>query len=97
VNRLERHRHFLDFALASLARRPWKNTFLLLCYALVIFVVASVVFFATDLRREAVRLLDGAPEMVGQRMMAGRQELVPLSYAEAIGGIRGVGQVLPRL
>lgn len=97
MNRLERHRHFLDFALASLARRPWKNTFLLLCYALVIFVVASVVFFATALQGEAVRLLEGAPELVVQRMMAGRQDLVPIADADAIGGIRGVRQVRPRL
>jgi cell division protein FtsX len=97
VSRLERHRHFLDFALASLARRRWKNTFLLLCYALVIFVVASVVFFATALRKEAVQLLDGAPELVVQRMMAGRQELMPAAYAGTVRQIRGVQAALPRL
>lgn len=97
MSRIERHRYFLDFALSSLLRRRWKNFFLLACYALVIFLVSSVVFFSNALRKESATLLDSAPELVVQRMMAGRHDLVPVTYAQAVMDIRGVQKAVPRL
>ncbi|MFZ7126518.1 MAG: ABC transporter permease [Desulfobacterales bacterium] len=97
MNRIERHRYFLDFALSSLLRRRWKNFFLLFCYALIIFLVSSVVFFSNALREESTRLLEGAPELVVQRMMAGRHDLMPVDYSDAVRKIRGVEEAVPRL
>ncbi|MSN27291.1 MAG: FtsX-like permease family protein [Geobacter sp.] len=94
---LERHLNILDFTLASLLRRKGKNLSLLTIYLLVIFMLASLVFFVTALKREAAIILEDAPDMVVQRLVAGRQDLVPTKYAEAIASIRGVSKVRPRL
>jgi ABC-type lipoprotein release transport system permease subunit len=94
---LERQRNFLDFTLSSLLRRKWKNAALLVVYVLVVFLVASVMMFADAIRKEARKLLQDAPEIVVQRIMAGRQDLVPLSYADKVREIRGVGSVTGRL
>lgn len=93
---LHRQRNILDFALASLARRKGRTLALLLVYTLVIFLLASLVFFVQALKREAALLLSGAPEMVVQRVAAGRQDLVPGTWAASIGEIPGVSQVQPR-
>jgi ABC-type lipoprotein release transport system permease subunit len=93
----ERQRHILDFTLSSLWRRKGKNGALLLVYTTVVFLLASVVFFSHALKREAASVLKGAPEIVVQRMVAGRHDLVPVGYAERIRGIRGVQNVTPRL
>ncbi len=94
---VERHLNILEFTLASLLRRRAKNLSLLAMYLLVIFMLASLVFFVTAMKREAAVILSDAPDMVVQRLVAGRQDLVPSGYASEIGRIRGVTAVQPRL
>jgi len=94
---LERHLNILEFTLASLMRRRAKNLSLLVMYLLVIFLLASLQFFVTALKREAAIILSDAPDMVVQRLVAGRQDLVPARYAAEIARIRGVTAVRPRL
>jgi ABC-type lipoprotein release transport system permease subunit len=94
---IERQLHLLDFTLGSLVRRKGRNAALILVYTLVVFLLASVSFFTQALKREGERVLRGAPEVIVQRLMAGRQELVPASYLESLRGIRGVQSVRGRL
>ncbi|MDO9081129.1 MAG: hypothetical protein Q7U44_10050, partial [Desulfuromonadales bacterium] len=94
---IERHRNILDFALSSLLRRRAKNISLLVLYALIIFALASVVFFTQALKREAALLLKDAPDIVVQKMVAGRHDLIPTDYGLQIAAIRGVKEVQPRL
>jgi ABC-type lipoprotein release transport system permease subunit len=93
---LEKQRNFIDFTLSSLLRRKGKNFSLLFVYALLIFLISSVMFFASSLRSQATELLSEAPEMIVQKMVAGRQTLIPLSAAEEIKRIRGVKEVKGR-
>jgi len=94
---IERQRCFLDFTLSSLSRRKGKNGALLLAYALVVFLLGSVMFFAQALRGEAQALLADSPEMVLQRMVAGRHDLIDGDLRGKIRAIRGVTKVQPRL
>ncbi len=94
---IERQRGYLDFTLASLARRKGKNISLISVYALIVFLVSSLVFLTNSLLREAEALLEAAPDMVVQRTVGGRHELLPVSYIEKIKAIRGIKEVLPRL
>jgi ABC-type lipoprotein release transport system permease subunit len=94
---LSRHSNILDFALSSLLRRKAKNLSLLVVYTLVVFVIASLIFFVQALKREAAQVLKEAPDMVVQRMIAGRHDLIPAGYGEQISAIRGVTSVSPRL
>ena len=87
---LERQRALLDFTLASLARRAGKNLALLLVYALIVFALASTLFFTAALRREAALVLQGAPDVVVQRMVAGRHDPIPASAVAELAAIRGV-------
>jgi ABC-type lipoprotein release transport system permease subunit len=87
----------LDFTLSSLWRRKGKNLALYLLYTVVVFSLASVMFLTASLKREAGLLLQGSPEMVVQRLVAGRHELIPASYAEPLRTIRGVATVRGRL
>jgi ABC-type lipoprotein release transport system permease subunit len=87
----------LDFTLSSLWRRKGRNLSLLVVYVLVIFMVSSVIFFTNALRKQAMSILDASPEMIVQRHVGGRHELIPISYSEKIGEIRGAVSVKPRL
>jgi cell division protein FtsX len=94
---IERHKNILEFSLSSLIRRKTKNASLLAIYTLIVFAIASLLFFLSAMKREALLILKDAPDMVVQRMEAGRQDLVPLSYAKEIAALRGVREVKPRL
>jgi len=97
VSRIEAQRNILDFTLSSLLRRKRKNAALVLVYTLVVFLLASVMFFTHSIRKEASLVLKDAPEMVVQKLVAGRQDLMPLEYLEKIREIRGVGSIKGRL
>lgn len=96
-NPLQRYRNILDFTLSSLLRRKGRNLALICVYTLVVFVIASLIFFVQALKHEARELLTHAPDMVVQRMVAGRHDPMPMEQAEAIRDIRGVTEVQPRL
>jgi hypothetical protein len=97
---LEKQRHLIDFTLASMARRKTRNLGLLAVYALLVFVLASTMLFTHALRHEAKLILEDAPEIVLQRLVAGRHDLIPPGYIERIGPngrLRGVQKVQGRL
>ncbi len=61
------------------------------------FVLASVALYTHALRQEAAQVLKQSPEIVLQRMVAGRHDLIPPGYLEKIGRIRGVQAIEGRL
>lgn len=93
----EKQKYLIDFTLSSLARRKVKNIGLLAVYTLIVFVLASVMLFTHALRQEAAAVLADSPEVVLQRMVAGRHDLIPPGYLEKIGRIRGVQKTEGRL
>jgi ABC-type lipoprotein release transport system permease subunit len=94
---IQKQRHILDLAISSLLRRVKKNLTLLTVYTLIVFCLASVMLFTQTLKREAALVLRGSPELVVQKLMGGRHELIPLAYADKIRKIRGVQEVKGRL
>ncbi len=93
----QRQRNVIDFAVSSLLRRKGKNVGLVLVYTVIVAVLASVTFFLSSMRREAAAVLADSPEVLVQRLVAGRHDLIPESYAERLLGIRGVSLVRSRL
>ncbi len=94
---LARQLHLADFTLGALMRRKGRNLMLLAVYALVIFILASVLFFGAALRREATAALSGAPEVMVQNLVMGRHALAPPDWVEKLKGIRGTRHVQGRL
>lgn len=94
---IRKQKYLLDFTLTALLRRSGKNFGLLAVYSLIVFLLASVMLYTNALRSEAHLLLKDSPEMILQRMVAGRHDMIPLSYLDRIGGIRGVGEKYGRL
>ena len=94
---IERQKKILDFTLSSLLRRKGKNGALLSVYILIVFILASVMFLTYALKREASLILKDAPEMIVQRMIAGRTDPIPIRYMDKVKDIRGVRAVKGRL
>lgn len=94
---LNRQRALLDFALSSLRRRLGKTLGLWAVYTVVVAVLASVMLFSHAIRREAALVLAGTPELLVQRLVAGRHDLIPATHVDAIRGVRGVRSAEGRL
>ena len=93
----DKQRNILDFTLSSLLRRKRKNIALVIIYTSLIFILASVIFFTEAIEREACILLENSPEMIVQKIVAGRHDLIPENYIRSIESIRGVQAVRGRL
>jgi lipoprotein-releasing system permease protein len=92
-----RHLKILEYALASLLRRPGKTFAILVVYTLMIVVLASVLLLTQALKTEATAMLAGGPQLVVQKTMAGRHELIAVDEVGQLAGIPGVKSVKPRV
>jgi ABC-type lipoprotein release transport system permease subunit len=94
---LEKQLNILDFSLTSLWRRKLKNLGIMLVFALVIFLLGSFQMLTGALTNSAHAVLENTPEITIQKMSAGRQEAIPLSYTEKLKSIYGIRTVIPRV
>lgn len=94
---LRRQRALLEFALASLLRRRGKTAVLGAVPTLIVFLLASLAFLRSSVRFEAAAMLREAPDLIVQRLMAGRQELVTGAAIAAVQAIPGVSRARGRL
>ncbi len=93
---MKKHLKILEFALSSLLRRKYKNLSIVLVFSMVTFVIASILFLTHSFKKEALSVLEGAPQLIVQRVIAGRHALIPISYIDEIKKMPGVGKVSPR-
>ncbi len=94
---LEKQANILDYALSSLWRRKGKNLSVFMVFTLVIFLLASFQFLTRSLLASAQTTLRQTPEITVQYMVAGRQESIPVAYAERIKDVLGVKKVSERV
>ncbi len=94
---LRRQHYLLEYSLSSLARRPGKHLGLVLVYGLIVFLLASTLLLTQSLRQEAAQILAESPELIVQRLLAGRHDLIPASYLERLRTIRGISEGYGRL
>ncbi len=94
---LRHQRALLEFALASLLRRPGKTAVVGTVLLLIVFVLASLAFLRASVRLETVATLQDAPDLVIQRVVASRQEVVAEAAVAALRAIPGVARAHGRL
>jgi len=94
---IEKQLNLLDYTLSSLWRRKLKNLGIITVFAVVIFLVASFQILTNSLTETAEQMLGHTPEIVVQKMSAGRQEAIPVSYLDRLDGIFGIRAAVPRI
>lgn len=97
VASFEKQLNILDYTLASLMRRKMKNFSVIFIFSIVIFLLASFQMISSSLSHLADAMLTKAPEITLQRMVAGRQESIPLAYIDKLHGIFGIRSIKPRI
>lgn len=87
----------VEFALGSLMRRRWKNLSVFFVFTVLVFLVTAIFSIAASLKAELLSTLQALPEVTVQRMVGGRQSLIPEERAYAIAAISGVEKATPRV
>jgi ABC-type lipoprotein release transport system permease subunit len=91
-----KHLKIIDYAISSLFRRRYKSLAIITAFTIVVTALASILLFSNSLKIEARYVLDSAPDLIVQKIVGGRHDLIPLEYADTIKKIPGVGAVAPR-
>ncbi len=93
----QRQLNFIDYALASLWRKKTKNLSVIIVFSAVIFLLASFQLVSNGLLERAQKSLAMAPEILIQKMTAGRQDSIPVAYQDKLNGIFGIRRITPRV
>lgn len=91
-----KHLNIFDYTLHALFRRKFKNIGIILVFTSMVFVLGSIIFLSYSFKREATLILQSSPELIVQRVMAGRHDLIQASLIKDISEIPGVDKVEPR-
>ncbi|MEO5357193.1 MAG: ABC transporter permease [Nitrospirae bacterium YQR-1] len=90
------HNKILEYAISSLLRKKYKNLAIIVVFSILIAIISSILFLTHAFKVEAMNVFYDSPELIVQKLAAGRHDLVPLNYIEQISSIAGVGSVQPR-
>jgi len=94
---LERHRNILYFSILSLKRKKWKNISIITVFTGIVWIFTSTLFLTGSIKGEALSLLNSAPDLTVQWMVAGRQVPIPIKCVDKIEKILGVKKTVPRI
>lgn len=86
-----------EYALNALKRRGAKNLFVVVIFSLLIALLSSIFFIANALKYELDTTVEALPEIIVQKIKAGRQYDIETDRADAISEIAGVESTLPRI
>ncbi len=94
---MNRYLNLLDFTIHSLRRRGWKNLFLLLLFSYLVFLFTSVLMLTGAIKKEVQNGISVMPDITIQKLNAGRQVPIPISYAKGIDEIFGIERIESRI
>ena len=86
-----------DFAVRGLLREKTKNLSITALFALIVFLFSGIHFMSNALYQEAIKAVGFQPDIIVQRVNAGRQVPVDLTFTDRIDEILGVAHVRGRV
>lgn len=97
VSFFNKHLNFIDYAIWNLKKKLLKTLFIFIIFSFCIFFISSVIMFTSSLKKEAKNILSDAPDIIIQKIIAGRHELIEKSVIDKVKNIKGVSDLKFRL
>ena len=86
-----------EYALKSLKRRGSKNIFITVIFVILIFLLSSIFMISNSLRFELLTTLSSLPDIIVQKIKAGKQYDIEKDRIDKILEIPGVSNVIDRV
>jgi ABC-type lipoprotein release transport system permease subunit len=87
----------IDFTLKSLQRRFVKKTSIIFIFSFLIFLLVSVFTISSSIKKELEITSKALPDLIVQKMIGGRQDLIHVESVYKIASIPGVSQTQERV
>ncbi|WP_281951275.1 ABC transporter permease [Nitrosophilus kaiyonis] len=87
----------LDFAINSLKRRFWKNLSIFIIFTLLITLLFSIFLISGSIKKELQLTYESLPDIIVQRIVAGRMTNMDIDRIYEIEDIAGVKEANPRV
>jgi len=89
--------YLIEYAINALLRSRSKNIFILVVFTLLTFLLTSVFLITGSIKHELQATVDSLPQIVVQKIKAGRHYDIDVVVADRILDIAGVSQATPRV
>lgn len=89
--------YFIEYAINSLLRQKYKSIFIAIILTTLIFLLTSVFFITNSIKHELQTTVDALPEIVVQKLKAGRHSDIEITVADDILEIVGVSSAVSRV
>lgn len=89
--------HLLEFALLALFRRGAKNSFIFLILTALIFLLSTVLLISSAMKHELTQTLDDLPDIIIQKIEAGKQVNIPIHRVDTLLEMEGVHSAVSRI
>lgn len=89
--------YLIEYAINSLLRQKFKNGFILIIFTLLITLLASIFFISNSIKYELNSTLKSLPEIIVQKLKAGRHYDINIDALDEIINIAGVEDAIPRV
>ncbi|MDA3909646.1 MAG: FtsX-like permease family protein [Sulfurimonas sp.] len=89
--------YLIEYAINSILRQKYKSFFITTILTLLIFLLTSVFFITNSIKYELDSTVDALPEIVVQKIKAGRHYDIDVNVQEEILGITGVVDAVARV
>ncbi|WP_024953828.1 ABC transporter permease [Sulfurospirillum arcachonense] len=89
--------YLIGFAVSSLFRRGTKSLFVLFIFTALIFLLSSILFISNSIKEELNLTLDSLPQIIVQKLQAGRQTNIELKRVNKLLEFQGVQSAVPRI
>ena len=93
---MNRHLNILDFTLRFILRRLPSHMVVMSIFTVIVFLASSLILTLQSLKWEALKVLSLSPEIIVQKVMAGRQVPIEKNRKAEIESILGVSNAQPR-
>ena len=89
--------YFIEYAIGAILRQKYKSFFIITILTFLIFLLSSVFFITNSIRYELDTTVDALPEIVVQKIKAGRHYDISTDVVDKILNITGVQDVVARV
>ncbi len=89
--------YLVEYAINALFRNRSKNIFILVVFTLLTALLSSMFFITGSIKHELQTTVDALPQIVVQKIKAGRHYDIDTSVADEILNLTGVSEALPRV
>jgi ABC-type lipoprotein release transport system permease subunit len=89
--------YFIEYALNSILRQKTKNSFIIVVFTALVFLLTSVFFITNAIKYELNSTVNSLPQITLQNIKAGKSYEIDTNIVDEILSIRGVVDVIPRV